>query len=87
MAEKFEKVERVEDWFEGELISFKRVWAGHRFSDREVEKLLKGEEITFTANKKDGGTFKAKGKLGKGNYEGHEFWGFQLNPFEKREEN
>lgn len=81
MAE-FVQREKVEATFNGENIKFNRDWAGHRFTDEEVEALLAGKEITFTANKKSGGTFEAKGSLGKGEFNGHEFWGFQLKPFE-----
>ena len=50
----FKEIERVEGTFNGEEIKFKRVWAEHRFTDEEVEKLLSGEEITFEATKKAG---------------------------------
>ena len=81
MAE-FVQREKVEATFNGEKIKFNRDWAGHPFTDAEVEALLAGQEITFTANKKSGGTFEATGSLGKGEFNGHEFWGFQLKPFE-----
>lgn len=81
MADFIQK-EKAEGVFNGENIRFNREWAGHRFSDEEVQALLNGEEITFTANKKAGGTFQATGSLGKGNFNGHEYWGFQLKPFD-----
>lgn len=79
----FVQKEKVEGQFQGETIKFNREWAGHRFTDEEVSALLNGEEITFTANKRAGGTFEATGSLGKGEFNGHEFWGFQLKPFEQ----
>jgi DNA topoisomerase-3 len=81
MAE-FVQREKVEATFNGQQIKFNREWAGHRFTDAEVEDLLAGKEITITANKKSGGTFEATGSLGKGEFNGHEYWGFQLKPFE-----
>ena len=79
----FVQKEKVSGKFNGEEIKFNREWAGHRFTDAEVKALLNGEEITFTANKKAGGTFEATGSLGKSSFNGHEYWGFQLKPFEK----
>ena len=81
MAE-FVQREKAEGMFQGQMIKFNREWAGHRFTDAEVADLLAGKEITITANKKAGGTFQATGSLGKGEFNGHEFWGFQLKPFE-----
>lgn len=78
----FVQREKVEATFNGQQIKFNREWAGHRFTDAEVEDLLAGKEITITANKKSGGTFEATGSLGKGEFNGHEYWGFQLKPFE-----
>lgn len=76
--------EKYEGQFEGQTVRFNREWAGHRFTDEECEALLNGEEISFEANKKAGGTFRAVGTLGKAEYNGHEYWGFQLRPFEQR---
>lgn len=80
----FVQKEKVSGTYQGEQIKFNREWAGHRFTDAEVKALLNGEEITFTANKKAGGTFEATGSLGKSEFNGHEYWGFQLKPFEKK---
>ena len=47
--------EQVVEKFEGvlkstnEVIKFKRVWGGHRFTDEECQRLLDGEVISFTA--------------------------------------
>lgn len=66
--------------FEGQDVKFKRVWAGHRFTDDEVDKLLAGETISFTANKKEGGTFPATGNLAHQEYNGHKYIGFKMDP-------
>ena len=64
----------------GETISFKETWSGHTFTDEEKQKLLNGEEISFTAiSAKTGKEFNAKGKLAKQSYKGKEFWGFELD--------
>lgn len=78
----FVQKEKVEGLFNGQTVKFNREFAGHRFTDEEVEALLAGKEITITANRKSGGTFEATGSLGQGNYNGHDYWGFQLKPFE-----
>ena len=40
-----------------------RVWAGHRFTDAEVEALARGEVITFTLTRDNGRTETVMGKL------------------------
>lgn len=47
----------VKGEFHGEVISFKRVFDGHSFTDEEAEKLLNGEEIEYEDTEK-GGTVK-----------------------------
>ena len=63
----------------GETVSFNKEWAGHTFTDEEIERLLDGEEISFTAKAKSGKNFEARGRLEKQKYEGREFWGFKLD--------
>lgn len=58
----------------GEVLEngFNRTWGGYEFSDNEVERLLKGEELTvITSNEKT-----VPGLLAKSEYKGHEYWGF-----------
>lgn len=63
-----------------EQVSFNREWgSSHRFTDEEIEQLLAGKEIRFSAKSKAGKDYTAKGKLEKQEYEGHEFWGFKLS--------
>lgn len=63
----------------GKPVRPKRVWGGHRFTDEECQKLLNGEEITFTALTKNNSEFEATGSLGESEFNGHSYWGFQLN--------
>ena len=84
MAGNYPEKEKYEGEFNGETIRINREWAGHRFTNEELTALFNGEEISFEANRKAGGTFTAVGSLGKGEYNGHEFWGFQLKPFDKK---
>lgn len=60
----------------GQEVKFNIEWAGHKFTDEEVEKLFNGESITITVEGKFG-PYEKTGKLGKGEYNGYEFWGFQ----------
>ncbi|MCI4659573.1 DNA topoisomerase [Cryobacterium zhongshanensis] len=48
----------------GEPTKFNREWSGHKFTDKEVDQLLAGLEITFKATSaKSGNEFEAHGKL------------------------
>ena len=79
MAEYVEK-EKVEGIYAptGEEIKFNKVWSGHEFTDQEAAALLAGEVIEFDAVSKKGKDYKARGKLKQSEFNGHEFWGFQL---------
>lgn len=82
MAENMEQAERFEGEWNGESVSPKRVWSGHRFSDDEVEKLLDGQEIVIEAvSARTGKAFKCKGKLSRQTYNGREFVGFERTEF------
>ncbi len=82
MAENMEQAERFEGTWEGEEVSPKRTWSGHRFTDDEIEKLLAGEEITIEAvSARTGKGFKCKGKLSRQTYNGREFVGFERTAF------
>lgn len=59
-------------------VSFKKIWAGHEFTDAEIDQLLAGETISFEATSKAGKPFPAKGKLGLGEFKGRRYVGFQL---------
>ena len=76
-----EEVERYEGVHipTGQPVRFKRVWAGHRFTDDECQKLLNGEDITFIALSKKGTEFNASGNLAEQEFNGHSYWGFQMN--------
>lgn len=60
-------------------VAFKKVWAGHEFSDDEIATLLAGEKITFEATSKAGQPFAATGGLAVGEFKGRKFVGFQLD--------
>lgn len=59
-------------------IRFKREFAGHRFTDDEVKRLLAGESIEAEFNKKSGGTFKGRGCLKNKTWNGNKYVGFDL---------
>lgn len=65
--------------FQGQEISFKRKFSGHEFTQSEIDDLLAGKEISFTAISKKGSEYEARGKLGQGEFRGRKFWGFQLD--------
>ena len=68
--------------WKGRQISFKRVWAGYRFSDEECEKLLAGETISITGLKSsEGNTYGVKGKLSEQKYQGRKYIGFEKTEF------
>lgn len=75
--------ERVEGVYQptGENVKFSREWAGHRFSDEEVDKLLAGEGFEITATSKKNKKFTVYGELAHQTsvIEGTErsFWGFK----------
>lgn len=62
----------------GETVKFKKIWGGHTFTDVEIDKLLAGDEIEFTAtSSRTGRDFTAKGRLEEQEFQGHTFWGFK----------
>lgn len=66
--------------FQGE--SFNRVFAGHRFSDRECRLLERGQSVLVEdARRRNGGTFACRGKLERKTYNGREFVGFSIDSF------
>ena len=78
--------EKAAGIFNGEEISFNREFGGYRFTDEEVEALLKGEEITVHAGEGKK-AYSAKGHLAKQTYRGKEFYGFQADSFENEGNN
>lgn len=77
-----DSAERCTGMFNGEQVSFKKVWSGHEFTDEECQKLLNGEEITIDAiSAKTGKSFKCKGILAKQEFQGHPFVGFSRTAF------
>lgn len=76
-------VEKVKGTWNGEEVSFKREYCGHRFTDAEVAKLLAGEEIEIfdCVSSKTGKTFGCKGALAHQEYNGHAYVGFKSNGF------
>lgn len=59
----YQKKEHAKGTWNGKDVKISNEWGGHQFSSTELEELFNGNEISFTANKKDEGTFKAAGKL------------------------
>mgnify|MGYP001363704801 FL=1 len=66
----------------GKEISFKKEWGGHKFTEEEIDKLIKGEVIIIKKLKnKRGKTYDAKGKLREQKYKGRTFWGFKMEEY------
>lgn len=62
----------------GKEVSFTRKWGEHRFTDKECEDLLAGEEIEILGLKSAKGTaYGIVGKLTEQVYNGHKFVGFE----------
>lgn len=64
---------------DGNTIHFKKTWSSHKFSDSELERLAKGETITFKYKTKSGKTVDMSGQLEQQEYNGKKFWGFKPN--------
>jgi DNA topoisomerase-3 len=74
--------EKATGIFNGETVSFNREWSGHRFTDDEVQALLRGEEIElYGVVGKSGKAFDVKGKLTQQTYNGKQFYGFENTGF------
>ncbi|WP_252342002.1 DNA topoisomerase [Rhodococcus sp. 14-2483-1-2] len=58
-------------------------WPGKDFTEQELASLLAGETIEFDATSKTGKTYRAKGALAAGTYQGSKTFGFKLK-FEDR---
>ena len=63
--------------FKGKDIKFMRKWSGHEFTEKEIEDLLAGLEITFETTFKSGKTGPVTGKLALQTYNGAKFYGFK----------
>lgn len=57
------KIERVELEWNNNKASFRREWGNHRFTDEEVEKLKKGESVTFISTTKSNEEYEFTGML------------------------
>lgn len=60
----------------GEVITFKRTWGKHTFTDDEIALLLKGKEIAFEYPSSTGEPSIVKGIFGQSEYKNRTFWGF-----------
>ena len=71
-------VERVQGTWNGQQISFKREWSGHRFTDGEVADLLAGKTIVIDAtSSKTGKPFQCEGRLEEQIYNDKTYVGFK----------
>ena len=82
---KKDEVEKVSGTFNGEEVTFKRVWGVNsdhpfRMSDEQVETLLDGEKIEFEKESQKGNLVTFIGRLAKQSYKGHEFFGLEAKP-------
>lgn len=73
---KYPQKEKYSGEWQGDPVTFTRVWGGHRFTDEECEALCRGEVITF-ALVNDYGTRNISGRLAMQEYKGINFVGFQ----------
>lgn len=70
--------EYAEGNWNGKEIHFNRVWAKHRFSDKEVEELLDGQTIVVDGISHAGNSFTARVKLENQEANGHPFVGAKI---------
>lgn len=61
----------------GEQVSFKREWSGHKFTDEECEALCLGAEIEIDATGKSGKPFRCRGHLERQSFNGRDYVGFK----------
>lgn len=74
--------ERFTGVWNGQEVSPKREWSGHRFTDDECADLLAGKEIIIECvSAKTGKAFKCKGKLANLTYNGKGYVGFDRTEF------
>lgn len=60
----------------GETVRFNTTWGGYTFSSDELARLLAGESLTIVVTTPKGSR-SVEGSLGKGEFKGRSFWGFQ----------
>lgn len=69
----FKKKEKVSGTLaNGTKVEFNQRWGTHTFTDKEVNDLLAGKEISFKYKRST-----IKGSLQQQTYKGHKFWGFK----------
>lgn len=82
--QQYPEKEKASGMWKGKPVKFNREWGGHRFTDDEVDDLLAGKEISFTAvSTKTGKPYTAKGKLANQTYKGVSYVGFKAD-FDKK---
>lgn len=79
----FQAAEYYEGTWNGESVRFKRVYAQHRFTDRECEALLRGESIVVDdfMSQKTGKLYSARGCLARKVYNDREYVGFNVEEY------
>ena len=70
------KVVATGNW-NGNDVTFNKVYMSHEFTDSEVATLLSGGEVTIDVTSNDGRQSKVSGKLANQEYKGHPFVGFK----------
>lgn len=70
--------DRYTGTWNGKNVTFKKEWAGHKFTDAECEALCRGEVITITAKTKSGKYFECQGSLEIQTYKDKKFVGFKM---------
>lgn len=75
--------EKVTGKWKRKDVTISREWSGHRFTDEELEKLFKGEEIEILGlvSKTTGKTYGVRGKLANLEYNGRKYVGFERMGF------
>lgn len=82
MAKKYEEKEKATGVWQGQDVSFSRVWSGHRFTDEEVKRLLNSETISFEVMNRYNRVSEVTGKLAVQTYRGRFYVGFQTDSFQ-----
>lgn len=74
--------ERVPVKWDGKETSFARIFAGHRFTNEEIERLLQRKTIQFIGKNKQGDDCRVTGHLDMVLWNGKQFLGFKMDSFE-----
>ena len=78
MGDSFERIKTIPVVWHGKQYLFQKVWAGHEFTQSEIDDLLAGKTIAIEGfDSINGKSFRCKGILCEQEYNGKTFIGFE----------